>query len=258
MTRRRTLVATLLLSAALGAGAFGAGIMMGPPIACHPISIGEAKCLPMEEGKPSKGYTPAKLVSEVAGILKTETNPLVHMETLRRAASYVRAVGSEEMQRGVAWEILGRLIAQAAEQDREGKDSSLSWMDAGFLVAAYEQTGVSLNLRPGVRDGISGYAYLCQALDVARKHDNANVGEIEYAAALLTIPVMRSSGRTAEQKLADRALYDGHIRQAALAAKPGSLLETNLAAHLSNWGGSLEKVRAEAKTQGTGDATARR
>lgn len=252
----RKLVAALMLSLVLGAGA--ATSMMGPPIACHPISIGDAKSLPMESGAPKQGYSSAKLVTEVAEILKSEPNLLVHMETLRRAASYVRAEGSEAAQRGVAWEILGRILAQAMEHEAAGKDSSASWLDAGFLVAAYEQSGAPLGIRVGVRDNITGYAYVSNALELARKSDSPSIGDMEYAAALLTIPVMRSSGRTAEQVKHDKDAYETHIRQAAIAAKPGSLLETNLAAHLSNWGGSLEKARAEAKTQETRDATARR
>lgn len=260
--RKRALLTTIVLTTSLGLGALGAGFgaLAGPPITCHPVAIGQAKSLPWDSGAFStkKGYDArGRLVGDVASILKTETEVLVRMETLRRASVYLREE-SEASRRAMGWEILGRIMAQALEQEAAGKPSALSWFDAGFLVAAYEQAGVDLGFRAGVGDGITGYAFMTRALEIAGQTKDAQVGEIEYAAAILTIPAMRDRSRRGEQKQRDESVYETHVGRAAQAAKPGSLLETNLAAHLATWGRSLEKVRAEAKANEAKNVSARK
>lgn len=266
--RKPTILATCMLAGVLAAAGLGvgmnvgaAGALMGPPIVCHPMLIGEGKSLPWGAGAfdSKKGYYSApRLVSDVAEILKTEPSVLVRMETLRRAAVYLRDEGSETERRAVAWEILGRIMDEALEQQAAGKEVAQPWFDAGFLIAAYDQAGVDLNFKAGVKDGIKGFAFVNRSLEIAWKTKDAPVGEMEYGAALMTLPAMRSNGRSEAQKLHDQEEYDTHIRQAAQVAKPGSLLESNLAAHLANWGTTLEKVRAQAKTHEARDVSARK
>src|SRR5204863_3572902 len=102
--KKPAILATMLLTVTLGLGALGAATSMGPPIICHPIAIGEAESLPWDSGAFStkKGYySSAKLVADVSSILKTESEVLVRMETLRRAAVYLRNDESESLRRTV-------------------------------------------------------------------------------------------------------------------------------------------------------------
>ncbi len=230
---RRLILSSIALTA-LSIGAAGAvshdiGVM-GPPIICHPMQIGDAKSLPWGEGPFDQGkdYNKAGVVSDAVNILKADKSLLVHMETLRRATCYVRD------NRPLATELLARLTSRALDAEAEAKSDSAAtaWFDAGFLVACYDQIGVDLGYKPGVGDGVQGYAWVKKALSLA-----GTSPEMDYGAALVTHPAVT---RTTEKQ------YHEHINKAALGAAEGSLLEKNVANHLALWGGSLQKARTEA------------
>jgi hypothetical protein len=256
--RTRHLVATVGLGAALLLGAVGAGLaaeFRGPPLICHSITIGENKSLPWEGGAMStkKGYDPKHLVKDVSALLGTTPDVVVRMETLRRAAIYAREDGN------VAWELLGGLALRALDADAGSTEGALALFDTGFTIAVLQQLDSSMVGRAGVRSDVPGYAYVARALDGARKANSPQVAAMEYGAALMTLPEMRHGATRANDGAGTGDdIYDAHIRAAAAGAQPGSLLETNLAAHLSNWGGSLEKARAAAKTHEARNVSARK
>ena len=240
MRRSALIVAAAVLGVAGGlsaAGLAGAG-RAGPPMVCHPVEIGSAKCPTFERGSDRSG-----LMSRITDSLKTERDPLVRMETLRRGAVAI-AAGKDGRQLG--WELFGRLSAIALEQEAAGKRDAQAWYDAGFLVGVFDQLNLDLDWRAGVADGMDGYAYVRKALALAQEDraPAAQIGAMEYGAALMTLPELRGRGREApagEGKVA----YDAHILAAARTAEAGSLLERNLSAHLENWGTSLDRVRSK-------------
>jgi hypothetical protein len=219
-------------------GAAWAGAWLGPPMVCDRIEVGEGTCPNFEKGSDRSG-----LVGRVTDALKTMRDPLVRMETLRRGAV---AIAEGKDARELAWELLGRLSAIALEQEAAGKGDAQAWYDVGFLVGVFDQLHLDLGWRPGVADGINGYAYIRKGLAVARegKAPAATVGAMEYGAALITLPEVRGRGRSAPAGQGTGA-YDGHVVAAAKSAEAGSLLERNLSAHLKQWGTSIEQVRSK-------------
>lgn len=256
--RTRALAATIVLGAALGFGALGAGSasgLMGPPLICHSIAIGKSRSLPWEGGAMTtkKGYDPKHLVKDLTDLLSTTPDVIIRMETLRRAAIYAREDGD------VAWELLGGLALRALDADAGTTDGALALFDTGFTIAVLEQLDSSMVDHAGVKNGVTGYAYVTRAIDGARKANSPQAPAMEYGAALMTLPEMRhGAARAKDGAGTGEDIYDAHVRAAALGAQPGSLLETNLAAHLSNFGGSLEKARAAAKTHEARNASARK
>lgn len=218
----------------LGAGA----AMAGPPIMCHPLMIDKAESLPLGSGAfdTQPGYTGKKVVEAAMGLLKTERDALVRMETLRRATAYL------SKDRASALDLMSRLQAIALEQEAADRKDAQAWFDVGFLAACYAQMDVDWGHKAGVENGVVGYAYVKRALALA-----PNDPALQFGAALVTHPAM---GRGTQP------IYDGHVKLAAAGAKPGTLLEKNLTAHLNTWGTSLEKVR---QSQGArADADGRR
>ncbi len=210
---------------------------LGPPMVCHPIAIGDARSLPFgdEPFEPKKGYRKSDLVKDTLALLKAERSALVRMETLRRATVYI---GKDK---ALATELLAKVSWRAMDADAAGTPSAPSWFDAAYLAGCYSQMDLDIDWNPGVADKIIGYSWMTHALAL-----DGNDAEMQYGAALMTLPAMH-------RHAAPR--YDEHVRRAAMAAEKGSLLEVNLAAHLSNWGSSIEKVRASAGNTGTGLAS---
>ena len=198
----------------------------GGPLLCQELAIGDAPSLPRPG---DKGYDPAHVVADVAALLKTETNLIVRMETLRRAALCA------EGDRALAWELLGRASLSVAEQAATGGQESVAWFDLGYLTACLRRTGADLDFRPGVAEGQDGYAYLLRALDRARTEHQDQAGVIEFAAALAVHPLERSQP-TAE----DVARYEQHIERARAGAAPGSLLARNLSTHEQRFDGDKD------------------
>jgi hypothetical protein len=220
---------------------------MGPPILCHPISIGNAESLPGGDGK-SNNYDSSKVVQDTLVILKSQRDPLVHMETLRRASMII---GNN---RNSAMELLARSACRILDEEGAARKDPLPWLDAGFLVACFEQTGVDLGFRPGVADNVRGYAYVLKALELARVSKDAQAPAMEFGAALVAHPMSRRGGASDGERQAAKATYDGHIARAVAGAPAGSLLEQNLTTHLKAWGSSIEEVRRLNRDSGSADA----
>lgn len=207
----------------------------GPPTICHPVAIGDAKSLPMGNGPrdTSTKYDADNVIKDTLAVLKTADSTLVRMETLRRATLYV------EKNKARAHELLGDLAFIALDAEAVGNEraAAQAWFDAGYLAACYQQIDLDIDWNPGVAQGVHGYAWISKALALKSNP------EMEYGAALATLPAARARGR--EISRADQDLYDGHIARAVAGAKKDSALEVNLAAHLKGWGKSIETVRAD-------------
>lgn len=199
---------------------------VGPPFICHPLEIGDARSLPWKKGvEPSADYQRARLVADVADLLKTETNLIVRMETLRRAAIYARD------DRSLAWELLGRSGLLVLEHESLGARASTAWFDAGILAMCWDQLDLDLGFRAGVAEGFDGYGYLTKALELARAEKSDQVGTIELAAALCGHPAMRRGGGDR----ADIDRYWSHVDAARASARGDALLAKNVDAHIAMW-----------------------
>ncbi|MGQ0553022.1 MAG: hypothetical protein ACT4PU_07365 [Planctomycetota bacterium] len=68
---------------------------LGPPTLCHPLDIGQSASLPWDGGAfgVKADYNLDKLAGDTYEILLRSEDPLVHVETLRRAVIYATGVG---------------------------------------------------------------------------------------------------------------------------------------------------------------------
>lgn len=199
---------------------------VGPPFICHQLEIGDARSLPWKKGvEPSADYQRARLVADVADLLKTQTNLIVRMETLRLPAIYARD------DRALAWELLGRTGLLVLEQESVGARASTTWFDVGVLAMCWDQLDLDLGFRAGVGEGFDGYGYLAKALDLARAEKNDQIGTIEFAAALCGHPAMRRGGGDR----ADIDRYWGHVDAAQARSRVDALLAKNVDAHIALW-----------------------
>ena len=107
--------------------------LAGPPLICHPISIGSAQSLPWpNDGGNLVGrsdYDVSHLVADTLSLLTPEMPVLVRMETLRRATIYA------QRDQQVAKELLLRLNARTTANARD----ALASFDFGYLVECYKQ-----------------------------------------------------------------------------------------------------------------------
>jgi hypothetical protein len=198
---------------------------IGAPMICHEFEIGGARSLPWEKGEVK--YDRTRLAQDVAEVLKTETDLVVRMETLRRAVIYTRK------DKQLAWELLGERSLALLDQTAIGSKQSAAWFDVAYLVACFHQAGIDIDYRAGVADRIEGYGYFKTAIERARAEKSDQIGTIEFAAALAAHPGMFSNGGDA----AVQERYRKHLEAAKRGAQPDSLLEKNLTAHVSSWKG---------------------
>lgn len=227
---------SLLLSLAPAPAAPAA---LGPPAVCHQIEIGDAPSLPWGAGtKASPDYDPSRLVADTAKLLLSEKDLVVRMETLRRAAIYA------SKDRALAWELVGRTALATYDATLGAGSEAVRCFDLGFLIAVFDQLGVEVGSRAGVRDGIDGYGYLVRSLDLHHDHERETgfraddlSAAIELACALAAHPAMRPGGGDA----ADRARYWRHVDAARAAASPGTLAARNIAAHEASWKRHIER-----------------
>ncbi|MFO0837906.1 MAG: hypothetical protein U1D55_05220 [Phycisphaerae bacterium] len=186
----------------------------GPPLICQPFNIGNAQTISEKT---------RDVVNDTLGALKTADSILARMETLRRAT--VRLDGDKSR----AQQLLSRLAYIALDLDAGAQESgkpaeaAAAWFQAGYFAAGLQQMGIDIDWKPGVAEGIQGYAWVRRALKLAP--DNA---EMQFAAALMTHPAMSHS---------TAALYEEHLKKAQAGAAEGSLLKQNLAAHVERWAG---------------------
>jgi hypothetical protein len=174
----------------------------GPPLICHPIEIGQAKSLPWVEfnHRGSTDFDLKNLSRETLVILDSRTPVLVRMETLRRATIYAR----QDPQ--VAKELITRLQARAANLDAAGRPDALAWFDVGYLAEAYKQWMGKGEPNPAA--GLDGYGWVRKAISL-----RGSDPEMEFAAALITLPGPDSAHRDHVQKAMAGAKYDPLLAQ---------------------------------------------
>jgi len=182
----------------------------GPPLICHPIEIGQAKSLPWVEfnHRGRTDYELKNLSRDTLAILASHTPVLVRMETLRRATIYAR----QDPQ--VAKELITRLQERAANSDVAGRSDALAWFDVGYLAEAYKQWMGKGEPNPAA--GLDGYNLVRKAISL-----RGSDPEMEFAAALITLPSPDSAHRD-------------HVQKAMAGAKNDSLLAQNLASNFNN------------------------
>ena len=182
----------------------------GPPLICHPIEIGQAKSLPWVEfnHRGSTDYDLKNLNRDTLAILDSHAPVLVRMETLRRATIYAR----QDPQ--VAKELITRLQARAAKSDVARRPDALAWFDVGYLAEAYKQWMGKGEPNPAA--GLDGYSLVRKAISL-----RGSDPEMEFAAALITLPSPDS-------------VHRNHVQKAMEGAKNDSLLAQNLASTFNN------------------------
>ena len=182
----------------------------GPPLICHPIEIGQAKSLPWVEfnHRGSTDYDLKNLSRDTLAILDSHAPVLVRMETLRRATIYAR----QDPQ--VAKELITRLQARAAKSDVARRPDALAWFDVGYLAEPYKQWMGKGEPNPAA--GLDGYSLVRKAISL-----RGSDPEMEFAAALITLPSPDS-------------VHRNHVQEAMEGAKNDSLLAQNLASTFNN------------------------
>lgn len=201
------------------------GALAGPPILCHSIDIGSAKTLPMGSGalECSRDLSADKAVDEAIAIIKSESSPLVRMETLRRATVYVTK------DKPAAKELFARVMALSLDAQTAKDDQRIAGtlFDAGFLAACYHEMNLDVGFKAGECERITGYAWIKAALDKLPSSAPGRA-EMEFGAALATHPLEHNVPGA-------RALYDSHLKHAEETCKDGSLLAANIKAHHARW-----------------------
>lgn len=200
--------ATVVLPALIATAAFA-----GPPLVCHPLTIGNEKSLPSGNGP--FGYDPSydrsRVVKHTLELLTPEMPVVVRMETLRRATLYASqnlrdgrwGGGYSDEDRRLAFELVSRLMDRALRAESAGKPDALAWFDTGYLLECLRQAGL-------VRD-FDGYAMVKKAAEL-----RGNDPGIEFASALITLDRARNA-------------HAGHVRKARAGMRPGTLLAVNFA-----------------------------
>jgi hypothetical protein len=179
----------------------------GPLLICHPIEIGQAKSLPWVDfnHRGSTDYDLKSLSRDMLALLDSRTPVLVRMEALRRATIYAR----QDSQ--VAKELITRLRARAVGSDLAGRPDALAWFDVGYLAEAYKQWMGRGEPNPAA--GLDGYSWVRKAISL-----RGSDPEMEFAAALITLPTPDSAHRD-------------HVQKAIAGAKNDPLLAQNLASN---------------------------
>jgi hypothetical protein len=174
----------------------------GPLLICHPIEIGQAKSLPWVEfnHKGSLDYDLKNLSRDTMAVLDSRAPVLVRMETLRRATIYAR----QDPQ--AAKQLIMRLQERAANSDAAGHSDALAWFDLGYLAEAYQQwLGKG---EPNPAAGLDGYSLVRKAISL-----RGSDPEMEFAAALITLPRPDSAHRDHVQKAMAGAKFDPLLAQ---------------------------------------------
>lgn len=187
--------------------------LAGPPLICHPISIGGAASLPWPSdgggifGRPD--YDVSHLVSDTLSLLRPSMDVLVRMETLRRATIYAQRNSF------IAKELLVKLHARTIANAPD----ALAAFDFGYLVECYKQAQLARTEGLSAwRDSewsdpaanLDGYSFVKRAIGM-RGED----AEMEFAAALIS---STGSHKDRQQR----------IERAAAGAKDNTLLAENL------------------------------
>ncbi|HXT26534.1 MAG TPA: hypothetical protein VN749_17075 [Candidatus Eisenbacteria bacterium] len=204
----------------------------GPPLICHAFDIGNAKSLPWVSHdwnlNGGENYDTRDLAKDTITILEESQVTLVHMETLRRATLYARKDAQ------AAKQLLLKLTARAEAARNSAQPDALALFDAGYLAEAYRQWLGETGQNPA--NGIDGYSLVKKALQL-----RGNDGQMEFAAALITL-----SGPAQENQ--------AHAQKAVDGAKTDALLGRNLNTRFL---GAGSQTMAEMIQRGSGTKTVR-
>jgi hypothetical protein len=179
--------------------------MAGPPLLCHPFSIGDADSLPWQEAAgewnaPRSDYDTRRLTADTVALLTDATPVIVRMETLRRAALY----GAKDPD---AVDVLLRKLEARSAADDKGNRNALALFDYGYLIETVKQVSAIKHLNPPAADG---YRLIRDALRM-----RGNDPGMEFAAALVATWPKRPE-------------REEHLRKATAGADGNRLLATNL------------------------------
>jgi hypothetical protein len=184
-------------------------VQAGPPLICHPYSIGDAKSLSWGGGSDwdahDKAYDTASLSNDTLAILDQATPVLVRMETMRRAVIY----GARDQKAALA--LLEQLKMRAAADEKSAKPNGFAYFDYGYFLASLKQ--VDWLYKQDLSAGIDGYEFVKRALAL-----NPESPEMHFAAAIIASFPPRPSER------------EEHLRKAR-ADKNDHLLARNLNTH---------------------------
>jgi len=228
MIRTRLSGSKFLLSL-LTLAATASTAVAGPPLVCHPLSIGGAKSLPWANNQakdwnaPMGGYDTKNLANDTISLLDSTESTIVRMETLRRAAIY----GTRDA--AAALDLVQRVRDRALGKSR-AKPDALALFDYGYLSETMKQAWWTKEPRntAGPTEGVNGYSYIRQALEL-----RGSDAEMEFAAALVTL----------WPKLPDQ---QEHFRRALSGAEKDPLLVENLLHSFQDRGKSLTELRESA------------
>jgi len=207
------------IAAALASLALVSVASAGPPLICHPFTVGaDAPVLPWAVGDqwhlPHEGYDRANLIADTLRLLSADAPILVRMENMRRATIYA------EENPSVAAALLRAVVERATTKPADTRTEALEWFDAGYLVETYRQLGLTYqhgmrpshgrwtSLVPPELQELDGYALVRKAVALAPEF----AAELDFAAALMTREPLTAT----------------HLRRAASSAAAGSLLAQNL------------------------------
>ena len=188
----------------------------GPPLVCHPISIGSAQSLPWTSTtwnlSGDEAYDVSHLVADTSALLGPDTPVLVRMETIRRAALY------SQNSPAISKSLLAVLASRATNNERD----ALAAFDYGYLIETYRQLEMAFQMSRGEKHrgdwvnpaaGLDGYAWVKKAISI-RDGD----AEMEFAAALITTENSKQD-------------YQEHVQKAKAGTKEDPLLAQNVAGH---------------------------
>ncbi len=168
-----TLAASLLLATAAASGMnIASRTALGPPLICFPWEIGSAKSLPWSTAAEGMDVDPKykseSLVTDTLTILDESKDPLVHAETLLRAAIYASRFDTDKKARGnsymtaIALQVMDRGLRAACA----GNSDPLRWLDVALVFGIDRNMSGSLqNLQP---NATAGESYLNRAIDLSK------------------------------------------------------------------------------------------
>jgi hypothetical protein len=185
--------------------------LAGPPLICHPFTIGGESSLPWTPGtnswnSPDPKYDTGRLAADTLKVLDSGVTILARMETLRRAAIYSSKNPASGMELGA------RLIGRALTAEVKGQNNSLALFDAGYFVESMKQ--MAPISKSNEFAALDGYEWVRRS--VPGMQDKPAV---EYALGLIQ---------------STASWPNEHLRRAAAGAQEGSLLAQNLAKHFPN------------------------
>ncbi len=200
-----TLVVMVLVFAARPA-------LAGPPLVCHPFSIGTAQSLAWNNGPGWRGdvagYDVSRLADETVALLSSSTPVIVRMETLRRAAVYA------SRDQKVADQLLTRLVDRTRKSESGARAEALAWFDAGYFVETLRQA--SMTVQKPMSDALSALVANVDGYQMVQKSLLLRGGpdpSIEFAAAIITLDRHRDDHATHVAKARDGARQDALLAQ---------------------------------------------